>query len=140
MAHKYRELKVWQRAMDFVVDVYALTARFTDAERYGLTSQLRRAATSIPLNIAEGAGNTSDAEFHRFLRIALRSAYETSTAIEIARRLGYCTPDEASRLLDEGDHIAAMLYRLIQSTQQNPSRLREADSLYDHSAPHTDTN
>ena len=90
--HKFRELKVWQRAMDFVTGIYRVSARFPHPEQSGLTSQIRRAALSIPLNIAEGAGADSDAEFRRFLSYALRSTYEVMTALEIAQRLGYCSP------------------------------------------------
>jgi hypothetical protein len=67
--HNYKELKVWQKAMDVVVTVYELTRSFPKDELFGLTSQLRRAAVSIPLNIAEGAGCNSDLEFARFLDI-----------------------------------------------------------------------
>ena len=86
MAHKFRDLRVWQQAMDLVTDVYRLTQRFPQHEQFGLTSQLRRAAVSIPLNIAEGAGSESPKEFKRFLDIAMRSTYETMTAIDIAVR------------------------------------------------------
>lgn len=134
MAHRFRELVVWQRAMDMVVDIYRLTVQFPTEERYGLSSQLRRAALSIPLNIAEGAGNESIAEFQRFLRIAFRSAYEVSTAIEIAHRLGYCSMDQANTLLAETDQIAAMLNRLIKSLQKTTNHdLHEADIMYDYS-------
>ena len=86
--HKFRELKVWQRAMDLVVEVYHLTQTFPSSEQFGLISQLRRAAVSISLNIAEGAGGGTDPEFRRFLRMALRSCYEVMTGLEIGRRLG----------------------------------------------------
>jgi four helix bundle protein len=113
--HKFRDLKVWQRAMDFVTDVYRVSTGFPDAEQFGLTSQLRRAAISIPLNIAEGAGNNSNTEFQRFLGYALRSTYEVIAALEIAQRLGYCTPETTQSLLTEADEIAAMLVGLSRS-------------------------
>ena len=91
--HTFRKLKVWRRAMDFVVDIYQVSAGFPRSEQFGLTSQVRRAATSIPLNVAEGAGCSSNPEFRRFLGYAQRSAYEVMTGLEIARRLGYCCPD-----------------------------------------------
>ena len=131
MAHRFRELMVWQRAMGLVTDLYRLTATFPDVERYGLSSQIRRAAVSVPLNIAEGAGNDSPAEFCRFLRIAFRSTYELSTAIEIAHRLDHCMVDQANLLLSECDQIAAMLNRLIRATQSAPDkRLGEEDVAY----------
>jgi four helix bundle protein len=113
--HKFRELKVWQRAMDFAMEVYRLSADFPKAEQFGLTSQIRRATTSIALNIAEGAGSGSDLEFQRFLGYALRSTYEVMAALEIGQRLGYCAPDHAQALLAESDEIAAMLVGLSRS-------------------------
>jgi len=122
--HKYRELKVWQRSMAFTIDVYRETRDWPTEERFGLTSQLRRAASAIPLNIAEGAGNSSGREFGRFLEIALRSAYETMTAIEIARGLSYLASERADALLVEADEIAAMTAGLIKavSSGSKPSR------------------
>lgn len=113
--HKFRELKVWQRAMDFVTEIYRVSARFPSSERFGLTSQIRRAAISIPLNIAEGAGAGYNAEFRRFLSYALRSTYEVMTALEIARRLGYCSPEKTQELLGKADEIAAMTVGLSRS-------------------------
>jgi len=118
--HKFRELKVWQRAMDLVTGVYRLTKSFPSEEQFGLTSQLRRAVVSIPLNLSEGAGSGSDAEFNRFLRISLRSCYETMTALEIGRRLGYCTDAQVGPLNQEVDEIAAMIVGLIKSLGCRP--------------------
>jgi four helix bundle protein len=87
--HNFRKLLVWQRAVDFAVCVYVETKKFPADERIGLSSQLRRAACSISLNIAEGSGNRSSLEFKRFLQIALRSGYEVSTGMMIAYRLAY---------------------------------------------------
>lgn len=70
--HKFRELKVWHHAIEFVTEIYRVSAEFPTSEQFGLTSQIRRAAISIPLNIAEGAGDVSDVEFQRFLGYALR--------------------------------------------------------------------
>ena len=106
--HIFRKLKVWQRAMDFVAEIYKTSAGFPRSEQFGLTSQIRRAATSIPLNVAEGAGSGSNSEFQRFLSYALRSSYEVMTALEIAQRLGYCSTDTTQALLSEADEIAAM--------------------------------
>ena len=113
--HTFRKLKVWQRAMDFVAEIYKLSAGFPRAEQFGLTSQIRRAASSMPLNIAEGAGCGSNAEFQRFLSYSLRSAYEVMTAMEIAQRLGYCSSDTTQSLLSEVDEIAAMIVGLSRS-------------------------
>jgi four helix bundle protein len=79
--HKFRELRVCQRAMNFVTEIYRSSAGFPRSEQFGLTSQLRRAASRIPLNICEGAGAGSHTEFRRFLSYALRSTYEVMTAV-----------------------------------------------------------
>ena len=113
--HKYRDLKVWQRAMAFTVSVYRETKTYPSDERFGLVSQTRRAASSIPLNIAEGAGNDSNKEFCRFLQIALRSGYELMTAIDIALGLSYQNQQSAQTLLTEADEIIAMLTGLMKS-------------------------
>jgi four helix bundle protein len=101
--------------MDLVIEVYRLTQAFPSSELYGLVSQLRRAAASIPLNISEGAGSGYDREFRRFLRIALRSCYELMTGLEIGCRLGYCTDQRAGVLTQETDEIAAMIVGLSRS-------------------------
>ncbi|WP_445425003.1 four helix bundle protein [Alishewanella sp. HL-SH06] len=85
------DLKVWKLAMDLVVDVYAITRQFPDIEKFGLASQMQRAAVSIPSNIAEGAGRESNADFVRFLTIARGSLSELETQLLIAQRLGYIT-------------------------------------------------
>ncbi len=110
--HKFRKLRVWQRAMDFVTEIYKISSRFPKSEQFGLTSQIRRAAISIPLNIAEGAGAGSNSEFQRFLNYALRSTYEVMSALEIAEKLGYMKVEEPIPLLDESDQIAAMIVGL----------------------------
>ncbi len=85
----YRELDVWQKAMDLVVACYEASGDFPNYEIYGLTSQLRRAAVSVPANIAEGRGRQHTAEFIQHLSIATGSLAELETHIEIAQRLGY---------------------------------------------------
>jgi four helix bundle protein len=101
--------------MDFVTEIYLLTQKFPKEEQFGLTSQLRRAAISIPLNIAEGSGGSSNNEFVRFLEIARRSVYEVITALEVANRLKYATQSEIEKLVKEADEIAAMLTGLMKS-------------------------
>ena len=106
---KFRQLAVWKRAMAFTTRVYQVSAKFPKSEIFGLTSQMRRAAVSIPLNIAEGSGSGSDAEFRRFVQIAFRSAYEVMAAVEIALNLGYLSKQLADELKQEAEEIAAML-------------------------------
>jgi four helix bundle protein len=100
-ARSHRDLPVWQQAMSLVECVYRLTVAFPDEERFGLTSQLRRAAVSIPSNIAEGAARSSTGELGHYLGIALGSAAELETQLELAKRLGFTdNTDEAISLLE----------------------------------------
>jgi four helix bundle protein len=85
----HKDLKVWQESMDLVIQIYKLAENFPKHEVYGLSSQIRRAAVSIPSNIAEGAGRKGENEFTRFLYIALGSLSELETQLEISHRLGY---------------------------------------------------
>ena len=107
--HNFRKLIIYQRAIEFTVEIYTVSRRFPKEELYGLTSQIRRAASSISLNIAEGTGNSSEKEFKRFLEFALRSSYEVMTCLEIALRLDYCTKNDYERLSVEADELAAMI-------------------------------
>lgn len=98
----YRKIKAWELAHRLTLDVYRITLKFPQAEQYGLVSQLRRAATSVPANIAEGSGRTTDKEFLRFLDIALGSLKETEYFLQLANDLNY---------LDETDwkHLGQMV-------------------------------
>ncbi len=107
--HNFRNLKIYQRAITYAMEIYKLSKNFPKEELYGLTSQLRRAVISISLNIAEGSGNSTGKEFRRYLEIALRSDYEVGACLEIALRLDYCSLDDFNRLSAEGDEIAAMI-------------------------------
>ncbi|WP_242131015.1 four helix bundle protein [Aestuariivivens marinum] len=109
----HRDLKVWQEAMNLVVIIYELTEKFPSNEAFGLASQLRRAAVSIPSNIAEGAGRKGGKEFARFLYIALGSLSEVETQIEIAVRLQYLKDIE--EIYKTVYFIRSMLSNLIKS-------------------------
>ncbi|OGZ45976.1 MAG: hypothetical protein A3C84_03115 [Candidatus Ryanbacteria bacterium RIFCSPHIGHO2_02_FULL_48_12] len=87
IAHTYKDLVVWQKAIDLVLEVYSVTSQFPKEELYGLTSQMRRAAVSIPSNIAEGKLRRSDKEFRQFLLIAFSSGGELETQVILAKRL-----------------------------------------------------
>lgn len=87
--HQYKELKLWQKAIGLDSEVYSLTSRFPDKERFGLISQINRAAVSIPSNIAEGPGRNSDKGFVQFLTITHASTYEVETQLIISKNLGY---------------------------------------------------
>ena len=113
----YHQLDIWQRAMEFAVRIYEFSAVLPDAERFGLTTQLRRAAASVPLNIAEGAGCSSNPEFARFLGYAFRSLKEVITGLELCQRLYPSMPAQPhpiAALIDEGNQIARMTHALLQ--------------------------
>ena len=120
----YHQLDIWNRAMDYAVSVYEFAASLPIEEKYNLASQLRRAATSTPLNIAEGCGAASNTEFGRFLSYAYRSLKEVITALELCQRLyPSLRRDPAQTLIDEGNQIAKMTYKLMQkvgSDTQSP--------------------
>jgi four helix bundle protein len=94
----FRNLKVWQKAHEYVLAVYRATANFPSHETFGLRSQIRRASYSIPSNVAEGCGRGSDQDFARFLQIAMGSACEAEYQLLLAGDLGYLTPEDGGRL------------------------------------------
>lgn len=113
----YRDLKVWQQAMDLAEACYHLTRRFPREEIYGLTSQIRRAAASIPANIAEGNGRDTRREYIQFLRIAQGSLKELETHLILSTRIGLVTPAEMGEILRRCEGIGKMLRALIRSLQ-----------------------
>ena len=115
----YRDLLVWQKGIELVVDVYKATAGFPKSETYGLSSQIRRASTSIPANIAEGYGRGSRKEYLQFLLIAQGSLKELETHIIISEKLIYLTPSQTKRLLSQTDELGRMLGSLIQKLKSS---------------------
>lgn len=113
----YRELRIWQEAVKLALAVYRATMVFPKHELYGLTSQMRRAAVSIPSNIAEGKGHRSDGDFGRFLFHARGSLLELQTQILIAQGLEYLTENEAAKLTQTTDDLGRGLNGLIQSVR-----------------------
>ncbi|TPI25461.1 four helix bundle protein [Mesorhizobium sp. B3-2-1] len=111
--NSYKDLIVWQQAMDLAVATYALTKAWPKEELYGLTSQIRRSATSIPANIAEGYGRDNRGSYQQFLRIAQGSLKEFETHLQIAERIGLATQDQADRMLLATEGIGKMLRQLI---------------------------
>ncbi|MAL88761.1 MULTISPECIES: four helix bundle protein [unclassified Brevundimonas] len=111
--NSYRDLKVWQRAMDMAQSIYELTRSYPGEERFGLTAQTRRAATSVPANIAEGYGRSSKGAYLNFLRIAQGSLKETETHLLIAVRVGLATEAAAADALRQADELGKMLRGLI---------------------------
>lgn len=112
MVESYRDLIVWQKSMDVVEDVYQLAKEFPDYERYGLWSQITRAAVSIPANIAEGSRRGSRRDYAQFVAIARGSLGEVETFLMIAERLGYVTTNTASEVLSDLTEISKMLSAL----------------------------
>jgi four helix bundle protein len=108
----HRELVVWQKAMDLVVQVYRLSARFPADERYRLTSQITRAAASVPANIAEGHARSTAKEYSRFLAIAKGSLMETETFLMLAIRLDYISEQQAGPTLSLVTQVSKMLTSL----------------------------
>ena len=111
----YQELIVWQKSMDLAVEIYRLTRQFPAEERYGITSQMRRAATSIPANIAEGQARRSTGEFLQSLGVARGSLAELETFLTLSTRLNMTTPEDSERLLSDCVEINKMLNALIKS-------------------------
>jgi four helix bundle protein len=109
----YRKLHVWVRAHQLTLDIYVATRTLPKEELFGLASQLRRSASSIPANIAEGCGRNGDAELARFMRIALGSANELDYHLLVARDLDYIEPSRYEQLGRETQEIAKMLATFI---------------------------
>lgn len=109
----FRDLKVWQTGKNLTIEIYRLTALFPIEEKYGLVSQMRRAAVSVPSNIAEGFNRLHDKDYRRFLLMALGSCAELETQLEIGVELEFIAASEKSRVLDIVDHESRMLRKLI---------------------------
>jgi four helix bundle protein len=113
----YRDLRVWQMGMKLVTEIYEVTKGFPPSEQYGLTSQLRRAAVSIPTNIAEGFGRRTTKDYINFLTIARGSAMEVETLLLISHNLEYLPQPKLDDLLEQTNHLARSLNALISSLQ-----------------------
>lgn len=112
MEKPHKDLRAWELGMEVVEAVYEITSSFPSREKFGLTSQLRRSAVSVPSNIAEGAARDSDTDFVRFLHMARSSLSEVDTQMEISRRLGFVHGDSFQRidkLLSETDRVLSGL-------------------------------
>ena len=118
----YRDLRVWQSAMDLIVMIYDLSEKFPSKEVYGLTSQIRRAAVSVPSNIAEGHTRESTKEYLHHLSIAQASLAEMETQIEISFRLKYCSQEELHRIQTNCSSLGKQLYMLRNALQSKKSQ------------------
>ncbi len=117
----HRDLIAWQKSVECVVAVYGATKAFPDVEKFGLVSQLRRAAVSVPSNIAEGYGRGTTSDYVRFLRTAHGSIYEIDTQLLIASRLGYLAQDVFASLENQLNECSRILVGLIRALEDNKS-------------------
>jgi len=117
----HKNLDVWKKSIDLVEMIYKLSALFPDEERYGLTSQIRRAAVSVPSNLAEGAARNSKKEFLNFISISLGSLAEVETQVIIAQRLNFC---ERSNNFDQINEVRALLIGLRNYLRKTTSMLK----------------
>ena len=115
--NNFRELIVWQKSITLVVEIYEISRTFPKEEKYNLVSQMQRSATSIPSNIAEGAGRNTNNYFKHILTISIGSSHELETQIIISNKLGYINEDNCGKLLGELTGIQKMLYALHNSMQ-----------------------
>jgi len=119
----YADLAAWQKAMDLAETVYRTTSSFPKEEMYGLRSQLRKAATSVPSNIAEGQGRRSDGAFAQHLSVAHGSLREVETQVLLAGRLGYLGQDEVRRLLEQTAEVGRLITGLSNSLRRRGDAL-----------------
>jgi four helix bundle protein len=118
MGRSYKDLVAWQKAMDLVTVTYRATAGFPKDELFGLTSQLRRAAVSIPSNIAEGQGRLSEREFRHFLGQALGSLMEVETQAQIEENLGHLRKEQTTTLMPQCAEVGRILNGLLASVSR----------------------
>jgi four helix bundle protein len=116
--HNFRDLKVWQLSIVAVVDIYKVTLEFPNEEKFGLISQIRRCAVSIPSNIAEGSGRGSNKDFARFLGIALASSYELETQLIISSRLGIMSINSLNFVTEKLQEIQKIIFSLQRKFSQ----------------------
>ena len=133
----HERLEVWRDAMSLVEAVYRHSAKFPDSERFGLTAQIRRAAISVPSNIAEGAARRSTPEYMRFLSMARGSLSELDTQLKIAARLGYGSTNPSSA--DLVDRTFAPMNSLIRSQDGCKPSIREDTALYESPIPNPES-
>jgi len=118
MLKNYRDLKVWQKSYRLCLDLYRITKKFSKEERFGLTSQIRRAAVSIPSNIAEGYGRKTTADYLRSLYIAYGSVCELETQVLLSGDLNYVNKQNLRALKDDTEEVERMLKALIKSLEK----------------------
>ena len=115
--HKLEDLKIWNKAMEIAKKTYLLSAGFPSEEKFGLTSQIRRSAVSVPSNIAEGAGRSTKGEFKNFLSIASGSSYELFTQLVLSHRLQLVAKEKVEPIIQDLIEVQKMNYALIKSLE-----------------------
>lgn len=118
---RFTDLLVWQRSHALTLEIYRLTTAFPNGERFGLISQMRRAALSVPTNIAEGSKRVGKSDFARFLNIAEGSLVETESLLMVSRDLGFVSRDQCTKHLNEIAQIASMLHGLRSKVEKGTS-------------------
>jgi four helix bundle protein len=118
LIHSFRDLVVWQKGMVLVNEIYRLSKKFPKDELFGLTSQIRRAAVSIPSNVAEGRGKSSKGEFQQFLHHSMGSLAEVETQVIIAQNLGYLNPAETEPVMEIIAEVGRLLNGLLTSLKK----------------------
>jgi four helix bundle protein len=108
--HNFKELKIWQKSRNLTKEIYLVTKKFPEDERFGLTTQMRRCAISIPSNIAEGSGRGSNREFRRFLNISISSAFELETQLILAFDLAFIKEKDYDRISMDIEEVQKMIY------------------------------
>jgi len=119
MKTSFSDLKVWKVAFEFTIDVYRIAGKFPKEEKYALTSQLKRSASSVPANIAEGRGRGGNKEFCRFLYIARGSLEESKSHLLLAKELDYITESDIMGIGEKAERLGAMLNNLIVRLQKS---------------------
>ena len=114
MIQSFKDLQIYIRSKGLVKEIYKITDRYPEKEKYNVISQLRRSVLSIPLNIAEGYGRQSRNDFKRFLRISLGSSNEVEALLEISKEIGYISDIEYAKMSEENEAIGKMIYRAIE--------------------------
>lgn len=108
--HNFKELKIWQKAIELTEDVYKLLVKYPDYEKYGLTSQIRRSVVSVPSNIAEGSGRASNRDFRRFLAISLSSAFELETQLILSNKFEFISEKEFKDISAKLQELQKMIF------------------------------
>lgn len=131
MGFKFERLEIWQRSIEYIDTVYDVAQAFPKEERFNLVSQIRRAATSIALNIAEGSTGQTDAEQARFLGMALRSLLETVACLHLARRRGYIADDGFQKAYADAQRLAVKIQAMRRHLAPDAPWVRDPDRPYD---------